>query len=243
VVEVAGWVKSSRIAGGGEFMFLELSDGSTVTSLQVVAFKDVPNWEEVAKIKTAYCVRVKGVVVRSEGKGQNVEVKVGKDGNIRVLGKSDDEKYPLAAKYHKLETLRQYAHLRPRTNLISTVARVKNNVAYATHNFFQQNGFLYVHTPIITTSDCEGAGEMFRVTTLPPGSKEDHTKDFFKKQAYLTVSGQLAVENYCCSLSKVYTFGPTFRAEVSNTTRHMAEFWMIEPELAFTELKDVMDCA
>jgi asparaginyl-tRNA synthetase len=173
---------------------------------------------------------------------------------VRILGKNEDDKYPLAAKFHKQETLRQFAHLRPRTNLISTISRIKNNLAFATHNFFQQNGFLYVHTPIITTSDCEGAGEMFQVTTMLPQSGRvadlpqkdnqlDYGKDFFKKPAGLTVSGQLAVENYCCALSKVYTFGPTFRAELSNTVRHLAEFWMIEPEMAFSELPDVMDCA
>jgi asparaginyl-tRNA synthetase len=157
---------------------------------------------------------------------------------VRILGKNEDDKYPLAAKFHKQETLRQFAHLRPRTNLISTISRIKNNLAFATHNFFQQNGFLYVFQ--VTTMLPQSG----RVADLPQKDNQlDYGKDFFKKPAGLTVSGQLAVENYCCALSKVYTFGPTFRAELSNTVRHLAEFWMIEPEMAFSELPDVMDCA
>lgn len=160
-VEVAGWVKSCRKSGNGEFAFIEISDGSSMDTLQLVVFKSADNWEEITKLKTAACIRAKGTVVPSMGKNQQVELTVegSKDGSyLKILGKNDDDRYPLAAKFHKVETLRQYAHLRPRTNLISAIARVKNSLAFATHNFFQQNGFYYVHTPIITTSDCEGAG-------------------------------------------------------------------------------------
>lgn len=171
-----------------------------------------------------------------------------------MYGKCDDDKYPLSGKDINFETLRDIAHLRPRTKILGAVSRIKNNLAYATHQFYQNNGFLYIHTPIITAADCEGAGEMFQVSTVLPESglvkdipqvdgKIDYSKEFFKKKANLTVSGQLAVENYCCSLSNVYTFGPTFRAEVSHTSRHIAEFWMIEPELAFADLFDTMECA
>lgn len=195
-------------------------------------------------------------MVKSEGKGQLIEMKLTGETfeEIKIFGKNDDEKYPLTGKKINLETLRDIAHLRPRTQIMSAVARVKNNIAYATHQFFQNNGFQYIHTPLITASDCEGAGEMFQVTTIMPKSglvkdipqkdgKIDYSQEFFKKVANLTVSGQLAVENFCCALSNVYTFGPTFRAEVSHTSRHMAEFWMIEPELAFADVFDCMECA
>lgn len=179
--------------------------------------------------------------------GDNFEV-------VHVFGRCDDDKYPLAGRNISNETLRDIAHLRPRTDMAAAVARIKNNLAYATHQFFQNNGYLYIHTPLITAADCEGAGEMFEVSTILPKSglvkdipqkdgKIDFEKEFFKKRASLTVSGQLAVENYCCALSNVYTFGPTFRAEVSHTSRHIAEFWMIEPELAFADIYDVMECA
>ena len=173
---------------------------------------------------------------------------------ITVLGRCDDDKYPLGGKEINLETLRDIAHLRPRTQIIGAVTRIKNNLAYATHQFFQNNGYLYIHTPIITAADCEGAGEMFQVSTILPESglikdipqidgKIDYKEEFFKKVANLTVSGQLAVENFCCGLGNVYTFGPTFRAEVSHTSRHIAEFWMIEPEIAFADMFDTMECA
>ena len=195
-------------------------------------------------------------MIKSEGKGQLIEMKpIGAEfEEIKIFGKNDDDKYPLTGKKINLETLRDIAHLRPRTQIMSAVARVKNNIAYATHQFFQNNGFQYIHTPLITCADCEGAGEMFQVTTIMPKSglvkdipqkdgKIDYSNEFFKKVANLTVSGQLAVENFCCALSNVYTFGPTFRAEVSHTSRHMAEFWMIEPELAFADVYDCMECA
>lgn len=195
-------------------------------------------------------------MVKSEGKGQLIEMKLtgAEFEEVKIFGKNDDDKYPLAGKKITLETLRDIAHLRPRTQIMSAVARVKNNIAYATHQFFQNNGFQYIHTPLITCADCEGAGEMFQVTTIMPKSglvkdipqkdgKIDYGSEFFKKVANLTVSGQLAVENFCCALSNVYTFGPTFRAEVSHTSRHMAEFWMIEPELAFADVYDCMECA
>ena len=197
-----------------------------------------------------------GKVEKSIGKGQTIELKLnGSEGEqAHVFGRCDDDKYPLNSKNINLETLRDIAHLRPRTQVISAVTRVKNNLAFATHQFFQNNGFLYIHTPLITGADCEGAGEMFQVTTMMPKSglvkdipqiegKIDYSREFFKKVTNLTVSGQLAVENFSCSLSNVYTFGPTFRAEVSHTSRHIAEFWMIEPELAFADLYDDMECA
>jgi len=205
-------------------------------------------------------VRIEGTVVESPAKGQEVEVSctTAEDG-VKILGQVDPKVYPLAKKFHSPEFLRTIAHLRPRTNLIGAVSRVRNALAMGTHTFFQDRGFLYVHTPIITTADCEGAGEMFRISTadpLPPeaapkkegrkGGKEAEPEgppEFFGRPAFLTVSGQLSVENFCCSLGDVYTFGPTFRAENSSTTRHLAEFWMIEPEMAFADLNDDMDCA
>jgi asparaginyl-tRNA synthetase len=263
----------------------------------------MPNFDKVAKTTTGASFKMKGKLIRSPAKGQLVELQVccPERHAVKIIGDCPGESYPLAKKKHSVEFLRDIAHLRPRTKLISAVTRVRNNLAYATHRFFQERGFLYIHTPIITASDCEGAGEMFQVTTVLPDQHEpvskikmfeyegeeqeeekeepvkkkkekkkkkdkdapeeepvpepvkkvipleerkiNYKKDFFGKPANLTVSGQLSVENYACAVGDVYTFGPTFRAENSNTSRHLCEFWMIEPELCFAELEDVMDCA
>jgi len=203
---------------------------------------DAAGFAEVCAQGTGASVRVEGVVVESEGKGQEVEISCSSDDRVEVLGTVDSKAYPLAKKKHSIEFLREIAHLRPRANLISAVSRVRNALAMGTHRFFQDRGFLYVNTPIITTADCEGAGEMFRVKAESVDESEK-IDEFFGRPAYLTVSGQLAVENFCCSLGDVYTFGPTFRAENSSTSRHLAEFWMIEPEMAFANLNDDMDCA
>jgi asparaginyl-tRNA synthetase len=223
------------------FAFIEVNDGSTLSNLQVIADTLPPG------ITTGASLAVKGKVVVSPGAKQNVEIHASE---IEVLGHCDAETYPLQKKRHSFEFLRSIAHLRPRTNTIGAVTRVRNTLAYATHRFFQDLGFLYLHTPIITLSDCEGAGKLFQVTTLdkanPPRNElgeVDHTQDFFGKEAYLTVSGQLNGEIYACALSDIYTFGPTFRAENSHTSRHLAEFWMIEPEMAFADIHDDMDLA
>merc|ERR1712232_842432 len=205
---------------------------------------------------TGASLKCTGVIVESQGKDQAVELRVdAQDHEVVLFGGVDSKSYPMSKKFHSTEFLRTIAHLRPRTNLIGSVARVRAALAQATHEFFRTRGFLYVHTPLITAADCEGAGEMFQVTTmmqeaekdnkpLPTvGGKVDYSKDFFAKPSFLTVSGQLSVENYCCALSNVYTFGPTFRAENSHTSRHLAEFWMIEPELAFADINDDMECA
>ena len=248
-----------RLQGGGSIVFIELSDGSSTTNIQVVVDKTMPNFEEISKCGVACSFKIVGTFVKSPGKGQLIEIAC-KDPaihSVKIYGVTDQGSYPLAKKHHKPETLREIAHLRPRSNLIGAMSRVRNNLALATHLFFQSRGFLYVHTPIITASDCEGAGEMFQVTTVLPSKEKtkdqipavkdkntiDYEKDFFKKPAYLTVSGQLAVENYACALSNVYTFGPTFRAEVSHTSRHLSEFWMIEPEMAFADIHDNMGIA
>ena len=242
---IKGWVRTVR--DQKTFAFITVNDGSDLSGIQVVAESSIDGYKEaLEKLSTGASVIVAGELVDSPGKGQSVEIKAT---TVTVVGECDPETYPLQKKRHSFEFLREIAHLRPRTNTIGAVARVRNALAYATHKFFQEQGFLYIHTPIITGSDCEGAGQMFQVTTLdmsnPPKSKEcvDYSQDFFKKPAFLTVSGQLAVENYCCALSDVYTFGPTFRAENSNTSRHLSEFWMIEPELAFADINDDMDCA
>jgi len=244
-VTVKGWIKSAR--DQGKFAFIAINDGSQFANLQVIADSDMPNYQEVIpKLHTGASVVVQGTVVESPGKGQAFEVKAS---TIELVGYCDPETYPLQKKRHSFEFLRTIAHLRPRTNTIGAVTRVRNALAYATHKFFQEQGFYYIHTPIITGSDCEGAGQMFEVTTLDlekvpkKDGKADFTQDFFGKKAFLTVSGQLEAESYCCALSDVYTFGPTFRAENSNTSRHLAEFWMIEPELAFADINDDMDCA
>ena len=253
VIEVRGWVKTTRVQGGGRFAFLEVNDGSTNLNLQIVLDSGMPEFERLAG--TGISVACKGSITKSPGKEQSVEMKIQDPAthSFHVIGECNQAKYPLSKKEHSLEFLRELAHLRPRTELIGAVARIRNAMAFATHSFFQSRGFLYVHTPIITASDCEGAGEMFQVTTImgskvtdtpaQPDGKVDYSKDFFGRPAFLTVSGQLNVETYCCGLSDVYTFGPTFRAENSHTSRHLAEFWMIEPELAFAGIEEDMECA
>lgn len=243
-VTLKGWVRTRRDSKAG-LSFIQLHDGSCFDPIQVVAKTDLPNYEaEVLHLTTGCAIEVDGELVESQGKGQRVEV-VAKA--VRVVGMVDDpDTYPASAKRHSFEYLREVAHLRPRTNTFGAMARVRHRLAYAVHSYLEQNGFYWIHTPIITTSDAEGAGHLFRVSTLdamnPPltGDKRgvDWSEDFFGKQAFLTVSGQLNVETYCCALSRVYTFGPTFRAENSNTSRHLAEFWMIEPEIAFADLND-----
>ncbi len=247
-VVVKGWVRSRRDSKAG-LSFVQVHDGSCFDPIQVVAPADLPNYaDEVQKLSTACAVIATGELVESQGKGQSVEIQAK---SIDVIGWVDDpETYPMQPKRHSFEYLREQAHLRPRTNTFGAMARVRNCLAQATHRYFHEHGYYWIHTPIITASDCEGAGEMFRVSTLDlanlPRTAEggvDWTEDFFGREAYLTVSGQLNVENYCLALSKVYTFGPTFRAENSNTSRHLSEFWMIEPELAFADLNDDADLA
>lgn len=245
-VLLRGWVRTRRDSKGG-FSFIELNDGSCQGNVQVVAPGELPNYESVVKhLHTGASVAIEGEVKASPAKGQATEVHATK---LELLGDADAEAYPLQKKGHTFEFLRTIAHLRPRTNTFGGIARLRNQVCKSIHDFFQEQGFLYIHTPIITASDCEGAGALFRVTTLdadkPPRSegKVDYAKDFFSKPAYLTVSGQLQVEGFACSMGKVYTFGPTFRAENSNTPRHLAEFWMIEPEMAFYDLNDNMTLA
>jgi len=237
-----GWIRTRRDAKG--FSFLELNDGSSLANVQIIADEKLANYESEVKHLTAGCsITVEGEVKPSGGKGQDTEVLASK---LVVHGLADPESYPLQKKRHSFEKLREWAHLRPRTNAFGAVARVRNCVCRSIHNFFQEEGFLYVHTPIITASDCEGAGEMFRVSTLDPANvprpngQVDYTQDFFARSTYLTVSGQLEAETFATALGKVYTFGPTFRAENSNTSRHLAEFWMVEPEMAFYELADNM---
>lgn len=240
-VTVAGWIRTRRDSKAG-FSFLAVNDGSGFDNVQVIAPNTLNNYEsEILKLTTGCSVVVDGTLRASEGKGQAYEINADK---VFVTGFVEDpDTYPMSAKRHSVEYLREYAHLRPRTNLMGAVMRIRNTVAYAIHSFFQENGFMWVATPLITSSDCEGAGEMFTVTNfdlnnVPKNDKgeADFSKDFFGKHAYMTVSGQLNVETYACAFSKVYTFGPTFRAENSNTTRHLAEFWMVEPEMAFTDL-------
>ena len=247
-VTVKGWVRSRRDSKAG-LSFVQVHDGSCFDPIQVVAPSDLPNYaDEVQKLVTACAVIATGELVESQGKGQSVEIQAK---SIEVVGWVDDpETYPMQPKRHSMEYLREQAHLRPRTNTFGAMTRVRNCLAQATHRYFHEHGYYWIHTPIITASDCEGAGEMFRVSTLdlanPPRTPEggvDWSEDFFGREAYLTVSGQLNVENYCLALSKVYTFGPTFRAENSNTSRHLSEFWMIEPELAFADLNDDADLA
>jgi len=260
IVSVCGWVRTKREGNKGKLVFASLNDGSCVASIQVVIDAGTKGFEDLKRVATGASMRCTGEIVKSQGKGQEVELLVSAKGQgheTQVFGGVDAAEYPLAKKEHSLEYLRELAHLRPRTQFISSVARVRSALAFATHEFFRSQNFVYVHTPCITAADCEGAGEMFQVTTLLhdadknknakiPTTKEgkiDYSKDFFSKPSFLTVSGQLSVENYCCSLSSVYTFGPTFRAENSHTSRHLAEFWMIEPELAFADIHDDMDCA
>ena len=241
-VVVAGWIRTIR--DSKVFGFIELNDGSCFKSVQVVFEQGrITNFEEIAKLNVGSAIVVKGKVVLTPQMKQPFEIKAD---SIEIEGKSTPD-YPLQKKRHSVEFLREIAHLRPRTNLFNAVMRVRSVAAFAVHRFFNERGFVYVHTPIITTSDCEGAGEMFRVTTLdldnPPKTADgrvDSGKDFFGKQASLTVSGQLNGETYAMAFKNIYTFGPTFRAENSNTTRHAAEFWMIEPEIAFADLEDDM---
>jgi len=233
---VHGWVRTVR--DQKSFAFIEVNDGSTLGNLQVIADAHIKGYAEALKdLTTGASIIASGELVESPGKNQAVELRASE---IRVIGTCDPVKYPLQKKRHTFEFLRTIAHLRPRTNTQGAVLRIRSALAFATHKFFQERGFLYVHTPIITGSDCEGGGEMFRITTL---DKPDPEKDFFGKSAYLTVSGQLEGEILASALSDVYTFGPTFRAENSNTSRHLAEFWMIEPEMAFADLKANMECA
>jgi len=247
-VTVRGWVRTRRDSKAG-LSFINLNDGSCFGMLQLVAQNTLDNYtDEVQKLTTGCSIVATGTLVESQGKGQSVEVQVTA---IEVVGWVDDpETYPVAPKRHSFEYLREVAHLRTRTNTFGAMARVRHCLAQAIHRYFHENGFLWVHTPIITASDCEGAGELFRVSTLDAlnpartaDGKVDFSQDFFGREAFLTVSGQLNVETYCMSLDKVYTFGPTFRAENSNTSRHLAEFWMIEPEIAFADLNDDADLA
>ncbi len=245
-VQLHGWVRTRRDSKGG-FSFLEINDGSSQGNVQVIAPAALANYESEVKHLTAGCsVTVSGEVKASPAKGQATEVAADA---VTVHGSADPETYKLQKKGHTFEFLRTIAHLRPRTNTFGAVARVRNQVSLSIHSFFQERGFLYVQPPIITASDCEGAGEMFKVTTFDlanvpkEGGQVDYTKDFFHRPAYLTVSGQLEAEIFACALGKVYTFGPTFRDENSNTARHLAEFWMVEPEMAFCDLDGNMDLA
>ncbi len=245
-VTVGGWVRTRRDSKGG-FSFIEVNDGSCFGNIQVIADGQLANYESEVKLLSPGCsVVVEGEVKASGGKGQATEILASQ---LTVCGQADPDAYPLQKKRHTFEKLREWAHLRPRTNTFGAVARVRNSICKSIHDFFQEDGFLYIHTPVITASDCEGAGEMFRVTTLDPANVPkvdgavDYSQDFFDRPSYLTVSGQLNAEIYACALGKVYTFGPTFRAENSNTSRHLAEFWMIEPEMAFYDLNDNMDLA
>ena len=238
----SGWVRTFR-----NNQFISLNDGSTIQNLQAVVVLDSLDEATLKRITTGACLSVTGELVESPAKGQKVELKVEK---LEILGDCDAEKYPLQPKKHSLEFLREIAHLRSRTNTFGAIMRVRNEMAFAVHKFFHERGFQYIHTPIITGSDAEGAGAMFKVTTLDLGKLPrdekghiDHTEDFFGKETNLTVSGQLEVETYALALGETYTFGPTFRAENSNTTRHLAEFWMIEPEMAFYDINDNMQLA
>lgn len=243
---IQGWVRTKREAKG--FCFLEINDGSSLANLQVVIESNIPDYEALLKkINNGASVEVSGVLVPSPGKGQRIELKAS---SVTVYGEADPETYPLQKKRHSFEFLRTITHLRSRTNTLGAVMRVRNACSNAIHQFFQERGFIWVHTPIITASDCEGAGELFTVTNLDfnklprTDSKEiDFSQDFFGKRSYLTVSGQLEAEIMAMAFQNVYTFGPTFRAENSNTSRHLAEFWMVEPEMAFCDLQGDQDLA
>jgi len=240
-----GWVRTKR--GNNKISFIALNDGSTVETIQIVADNDNFDEDMISKITTGACIEVEGTLVESLGKGQDLEVQASK---IKLYGAADPEIYPLQKKGHSMEFLREIAHLRPRTNTFGAILRLRHHLSFAIHKYYNDRGFFYIHTPIITGSDAEGAGEMFRVTTfdldnvpLDENKKIDFQKDFFGKETNLTVSGQLEGETGALALSSIYTFGPTFRAENSNTPRHLAEFWMIEPEMAFYEIEDNMDLA
>jgi asparaginyl-tRNA synthetase len=243
-LRVEGWIRTRRDAKG--FSFIELNDGSCLANLQIIVDETCPQFGQIQLFTTGSAICAHGDLVPSSGKGQKWELKAA---SLELIGPADDS-YPLQKKRHSLEYLREIAHLRPRSNLFGAAFRVRSRLAYAIHRFFQERNFIYVHTPIITASDCEGAGEMFRVTSLDldtpprlPNGKLDDAKDFFGRPAYLTVSGQLEAEIFALSHKNVYTFGPTFRAENSNTSRHASEFWMIEPEMAFCDLAGDMDLA
>lgn len=245
-VTVRGWVKTRRDSKAG-LSFISLHDGSCFAPIQIVATDTLSNYhDEITKLNAGCSIIANGKLVASQGKGQSFEVQAE---HIQVVGWVENpDTYPIQAKRHTLEFLRDVAHLRPRTNTISAVTRIRHCLSQAVHRFFHEQGYFWIHTPIITASDCEGAGEMFRVSTLdmlniPKNAQGqiDFSKDFFGKETFLTVSGQLNLEAYCMAMSKVYTFGPTFRAENSNTSRHLAEFWMIEPEVAFATLSDICD--
>ena len=241
-ITVMGWVRTFR-----NTQFISLNDGSTINNLQAVVALNSQDEGLLKRVTTGACVSIDGELIPSPAKGQSVELSVKK---LEILGDSDAEKFPLQPKKHSMEFLREIAHLRPRTNTFGAVMRVRHAMAFAVHKFFNERGFFYVHTPVITGSDAEGAGAMFRVTTLDPENaprneegKVDYKQDFFGRSTNLTVSGQLEGETYAMALGDIYTFGPTFRAENSNTTRHLAEFWMIEPEMAFYDLEDNMQLA
>ena len=247
-VSVHGWIRTRRDSKAG-ISFLAIHDGSCFDAIQAIVPNELDNYQsDVLKLTTGCSVKVTGVLVESPGKGQSFEIQATE---VEVLGLVEDpDTYPMAAKRHSIEFLREQAHLRARTNIGGAVTRVRNCLAQALHRFFHSKGYFWISTPLITGSDCEGAGEMFRVSTLDMENlprndegKVDYNQDFFGKETFLTVSGQLNVETYCNALSKVYTFGPTFRAENSNTTRHLAEFWMVEPEIAFADLADAADLA
>jgi asparaginyl-tRNA synthetase len=236
IVSVAGWIRTRRDTG--EFSFLEVNDGSCLANIQIIANEDLENYSrEIKQLTTGCSVRIRGQLKESPAKGQEVEIHADE---IIVVGLADPKTYPLQKKRHSFEFLRDLSHLRPRTNALGAVSRVRSRLSYGVHQFFQEKGFFQVHTPIITTSDCEGAGEMFEVTTQGQKGEGQH---FFGQSAGLTVSGQLQAEVYALSLGDVYTFGPTFRAENSNTSRHLAEFWMIEPEMPFCDLRGNMQVA
>ncbi|TWT84494.1 Asparagine--tRNA ligase [Planctomycetes bacterium CA13] len=244
--EIRGWVRTRRDSKGG-FSFIEVNDGSSLGNLQIVAPAELANYaDEVQKLTAGCSVVIAGDLLESPAKGQDTELHAT---SVRVLGWADPDTYPLQKKRHSFEKLREWAHLRPRTNTLGAVMRVRNQICQSIHDFFHENGFLYTHTPIITASDCEGAGEMFRVTSLDlemlakSGGPVKYEYDFFDKPTFLTVSGQLEGETYATALGRIYTFGPTFRAENSNTSRHLAEFWMVEPEAAFFDLADAMKLA
>ena len=236
VIVVCGWVKTFR-----SNRFINLNDGSCLSDLQCVVDYEKLDKSKLSKINTGACLEVEGEIVKSQGQGQSIELIAY---NINILGESDPEKFPIQPKKHSFEFLRENAHLRVRTKTLSSVFRIRSEVSFAIHDFFNKNNFYYIHTPIITGSDAEGAGEMFKVTTLDSKKKNlDYSEDFFGKETNLTVSGQLEAESMAMGLGNVYTFGPTFRAENSNTSRHLSEFWMIEPEMAFYDLNDNMDLA
>ncbi len=244
-IEVRGWVRTRRDSKGG-FSFIEVNDGSCFGNLQIVADQALANYDTVVKsLAVGSSVVISGTLKASEGKGQSTELVAD---SVRLIGDAPND-FPLQKKRHSFEKLREWAHLRPRTNSFGAVTRVRNRLAYSVHQFFQDEGFYYINTPIITASDCEGAGQMFRVTSLPldrlpmNNGQVDYSRDFFGKSTYLTVSGQLEAEIYATAMGRCYTFGPTFRAENSNTSRHLAEFWMIEPEAAFFDLQDNMALA